>query len=79
MSGLLVDVHCGSQVMCCREMRWSHAFFKWITRELHPPGSPGFRSKKPAMAGDQIFHDDPPMFHLMVSRNPGEEIATKWD
>jgi hypothetical protein len=72
-SDLLVGVHCGSQVLyCADELRWSHAFFKWITRELHAPGAPGFRSTKPAMAGDQIHHHDPPMFHLMVSRSPGE-------
>src|SRR5208283_3617126 len=72
-SDLVVDVHCGSQVLyCATEMRWSHAFFERITRQLHAPGAPRYRSTKPAMAGDQILCHDPPMFHLMVSRNPGE-------
>jgi hypothetical protein len=31
------------------------------------------------MAGDQIRHHDPPMFHLMVSKNPGEKIAKRCD
>src|SRR5271166_425520 len=71
-SDLLVGVHCGSQVCCADDMRWSHAFFERITRKLHAPRAPGFRDTKPAMAGDQILCHDPPMFHLMVSRNPGE-------
>src|SRR5271157_249445 len=72
MSDVVGDVHCGSKMVHYTVMRWSHAFFKWITRELHAPGAPGFRSTKPALAADQIFYQEPPMFHLMVSRNPGE-------
>ena len=77
VSDLLMNVHCGSKMMDYTRMRWSHAFFQWMTRKLDSPDAPGFRSAKRAVAGEQIRHHDPPMFHLTVSRNPGERIVIK--
>jgi hypothetical protein len=40
-----LDLHCGSRRLRWNELRWSHAFFKWITREPHAPGARDFGAR----------------------------------